>query len=280
MAFEIEHNLLKKYREENGVTEVTVPDGVTVIGERAFEDCKHLTSVHLPDGVTKIAECAFFGCKTLTNVHIPDSITKINGSAFSGCKNLSSIDIPDSVKYVGYFAFSVCDKLKTIHLPENIAYIGEYAFSYCTEVFIPVSIPETGETVEIPLIPEQIPEDVPLMKQIQMLRTKKFSVSMKTETKYLLLCRFLVLCPEMPELVAYMKEHFAEIFAFAVENNQIEAILILIGWNLLNQGNIDDFIRLAIENTQKTGNPEIQLALTEYKYKHIKFTSIEDKFKL
>ncbi len=304
MSFQIEHNILKKYIEEEGVTEVSIPDGVTEIGERAFEDCKHLTSIHIPNGVTKIAEFAFLGCKTLTNVRIPDSVTEIERFAFTGCEhlpnvylpdsitiigncaffdceNLTDIHLPDSVTEIGDYAFRRCKHLTSIHIPDNIEFIGLVAFSDCTDVFINIPVSENGEKVRISLVLEKMWMDDSLIDQINMLRTKNFSVDMrKTETKYLLLCRFLVLCPEMPELVAYMKEHFEEIFTFAIQHNFTEAILILIGWNLLNQGNIDDFIRLAIENTQKIGNPEIQLALTEYKYKHIKFTSIEDKFKL
>ena len=44
----------------------TVPDGVTVIGELAFEDCDALTQVILPSSLTSIGEDAFYGCDELT----------------------------------------------------------------------------------------------------------------------------------------------------------------------------------------------------------------------
>ena len=297
MSFQIEHNILKKYIEENGVTEIGerafrncqsltsihIPDSVTKIGICAFYYCKNLISIHLPDGVTEIGYCAFYRCKNLISIHIPDGVTEIGKSAFYDCEHLTNIRFPESMTEIGTYAFYDCEQLTSVHFPENIAYIGEHAFLDCgnlATVLINMPILEHGEKLQISLVPDRKWNDVPLMEQIQMLRTRNFSVEMKAETKYLLLCRFLVLCPELPELVAYMKEHFEEIFAFAVKNNQIKAIFIMLNWNLLNQENIDLFIRLAIENTQKTGNPEIQLLLTEYKYKHIEFTSIEDKFKL
>ncbi len=306
MAFEIENGVLKRYTEEDGVTEVVIPDGVKKIRALAFYQCENLTNIHIPDSITEIEEAAFedcqnltsidipncvteikyftfAGCEKLTSINIPDSVTKIEWNAFMSCKNLMNINIPDSVKYIEFKAFCHCNCLTNVHLPEHIAHIGKFAFSDCEKlktIFIPIPVSGNGEKVEISLVPENSSDHVHLMEQIQMLRTKNFSVEMKTEVKYLLLCRFLVLCPEMPELVAYMKEHFEEILEFAIENNFIEAILIFISWNLLNQGNIDGFIQLAIDNTQKSGNPEIQLLLIEYKYKHIEFTSIEDKFKL
>ena len=66
MGFEIENGILKKYKEEPGVTEVVIPDGVTSIGDSAFSSCKKLTSVTIPDSVTSIGYGAFWGCKSLT----------------------------------------------------------------------------------------------------------------------------------------------------------------------------------------------------------------------
>ena len=53
-----------------------------------------VTSVTIPDGVTSIPDYAFYGCSGLTSVTIPDSVTSIGFSAFSGCSSLTSITIP------------------------------------------------------------------------------------------------------------------------------------------------------------------------------------------
>ena len=54
-------------------TDLVIPDGVTVINNRAFEGCTTLRDVSIPDGVTDINNRAFCGCKSLTSVNIPDS---------------------------------------------------------------------------------------------------------------------------------------------------------------------------------------------------------------
>ena len=76
MGFEIENGVLKKYVEENGVTDVVIPDGVTEIGEMAFQSCKSLTDITIPDSVIQIGRYAFRGCTSLTSITIPDSVTK------------------------------------------------------------------------------------------------------------------------------------------------------------------------------------------------------------
>jgi len=83
MGFKIENGVLIKYTEEPGVTEVVIPDGVTSIGERAFEWGNSLTAVTIPDSVTSIGERAFDCCKSMTSVTIPDSVTSIRENAFS-----------------------------------------------------------------------------------------------------------------------------------------------------------------------------------------------------
>jgi hypothetical protein len=39
MSFRIENGVLENYTEEDGVTEVVIPDGVTSIGNIAFSCC-------------------------------------------------------------------------------------------------------------------------------------------------------------------------------------------------------------------------------------------------
>lgn len=50
--FRVEEGVLVKYRGPGG--NVTIPEGVTSIGDSAFNGCESLTSVTIPEGVTII----------------------------------------------------------------------------------------------------------------------------------------------------------------------------------------------------------------------------------
>ena len=124
---------------------VVIPDGVTTIGEAAFEYCKWLESVEIPESVTVIGDSAFFRCTSLESVEIPESVTTIGDSAFSGCMSLMSVEIPNSVVTIGDSAFSMCTSLMSVEIPNSVATIGDSAFSQCeslTSIEIPRGVTE------------------------------------------------------------------------------------------------------------------------------------------
>ncbi|WP_418519907.1 leucine-rich repeat domain-containing protein, partial [Ruminococcus champanellensis] len=63
---------------------VTLPAGVTYIGDNCFRDCGYLTEAILPKGLETIASSAFEDCVLLKQVEIPDTVTEIETAAFSG----------------------------------------------------------------------------------------------------------------------------------------------------------------------------------------------------
>ena len=50
--FQIENGCLKKYTGTDA--EAVVPDGITRIGETAFDECRNLVNVCLPEPVVKV----------------------------------------------------------------------------------------------------------------------------------------------------------------------------------------------------------------------------------
>ena len=129
------------------LTSVTIPNSVTSIGWSAFFYCKSLTSVTIPDSVTSVGAYAFLGCTSLTSVTIPNSVTSIGGCAFDECWSLTSVTIPDSVTSIGQHAFNGCRSLTSVTIPDGVTSIGAYAFSECsslTSVTIPDSVTSIG----------------------------------------------------------------------------------------------------------------------------------------
>ena len=132
----------------NAIKKIEIGNGVTSIGDKAFQSCASLSSVIIPDGVTSIGNNAFNGCYALSSVIIPDSVTNIGQAAFNGCYALSSITIPDSVRSIGDKAFQSCYSLSSITIPNSVTTIKGGAFSGCaslSSVIIPNSVTSIGD---------------------------------------------------------------------------------------------------------------------------------------
>jgi len=118
----------------SGIKKVVIEDGVTSIGDYAFNGCISLTNVTIPNSVTLIGNRAFFNCGSLTNVTIPNSVTSIGGYAFSRCSSLTNVTIPNSVTSIGNYAFFGCSSLTNVEIKGNVTSIGGYAFSSCSSL--------------------------------------------------------------------------------------------------------------------------------------------------
>ena len=73
------------------ITSVTIPESVTKIGVRAFNNCTNLESINIPESVTSIGDEAFRYCSGLTNVTIGSDVTSIGNGAFDGCDKLKTV---------------------------------------------------------------------------------------------------------------------------------------------------------------------------------------------
>lgn len=138
----------KAFASCGSLTSVSIPNSVTSIGYYAFYDCSSLTSVTIPESITSIDYSAFNGCRSLTSVAIPNSMTAINKTVFELCTSLTSVTIPNSVTSIGDGAFDRCWSLTSINIPESVTSIGNYAFWDCTSltsITIPESVTNIGE---------------------------------------------------------------------------------------------------------------------------------------
>ena len=128
----------------NNLTNVTIGNKVTSIGNCAFGNCG-LTSVTIENGVTSIGNDVFSSCDSLASVDIPDSVTSIGDSVFSYCDSLTSVTIPDSVTSIGVDTFSGCNSLASVtiggpYIPDGMF----YGFSNLTNVTIGNKVTSIG----------------------------------------------------------------------------------------------------------------------------------------
>lgn len=113
-------------------TNLTIPDGIVSISGHALSSssCSNLTNISLPDSITDIGDFAFFECTNLNNIKFPNNIKNIGECAFFGCLKFTSIKIPGSIKFIDVDAFYCCDNLLSVYLPNADFEIPLSAFGY------------------------------------------------------------------------------------------------------------------------------------------------------
>ena len=119
------------FRDCKNLTDVTIPNSVTIIDYHAFEDCSNLEKVTMPNSVVQIKAYAFTNCSKLESFPIPDSVTTIEKYAFSGCSHPASVDIPNSVTTLGEETFSGCSGLTSVTIPKSLKAYEGGVFASC-----------------------------------------------------------------------------------------------------------------------------------------------------
>ena len=128
-SFKIKDGVLIQYKGKDDT--VTIPDGVTTIGELAFYENKKIKKVIIPDSVTQIKKSAFQFCSKLQEVVLGKSISSLGTSCFLFCTSLSLIDFSNTkVKTLANKMFENCDSLKSLDLSKtSITAIKEKVFN-------------------------------------------------------------------------------------------------------------------------------------------------------
>ena len=124
---------------------VVIENGVTTIGEYAFENCTLLESVAIPDSVEKIGKYAFSDCSALKRISLPNSIAQIGDHAFRA-SGLEAVKIPEGVTLLGEGMFARCPNLQTVELPSTLQTIRENAFigSGLNKIVLPENLKYIG----------------------------------------------------------------------------------------------------------------------------------------
>ena len=99
---------------------IILPEGVTRIGEDAFEYAVNLQSVELPSTLRAIDESAFYSCVNLdiNPCVLPESLMTIGDKAFFGCKKISEVVLPHGLRKIGEWAF-FGTQLSSVSFPDG-----------------------------------------------------------------------------------------------------------------------------------------------------------------
>ncbi len=114
----------------DNITSVTLPSGLTAIGDYAFCDCDGLTACGFPEGLLTIGVGAFSET-SLKSVIIPEGVTTISERAFEYCQSLTSVTLPKGLQSIDAYAFYENVKLPSITIPAGVKSIGGAAFAFC-----------------------------------------------------------------------------------------------------------------------------------------------------
>ena len=138
-----------------GITEVSVPKGVTELPYAVFWHCEKLQKVTLPEGLKTIGHGPFSECYELVEVNMPSTVESIDQYAFynnqkrttplvipNGCKTIGnfafqynyvmpSVKFGNSVETIGSYAFAACHTIEKAELPETVTKMGDRAFQDC-----------------------------------------------------------------------------------------------------------------------------------------------------
>ena len=122
------------YVNEELITDLIIPSGISFISDEAFEHCYSITSVTIPGNVTNIGKSAFAFCRNLESVNLSYGVATIEASAFYSCNKLESITLPNSLKAIENNAFYGCSALESVVLPESLIIFGSNAFQSCPNI--------------------------------------------------------------------------------------------------------------------------------------------------
>ena len=100
-----------EYKED--ILSVYIGDGITKIGENAFENCHNLGDVRFGNDIKSIGFQAFLST-AITEAVLPEGLEGISGCAFNYCEALEKVVLPESLKTVEGWAFNECPMLGAV----------------------------------------------------------------------------------------------------------------------------------------------------------------------
>ncbi len=155
------------------MTKIVLPEGVTKIGNNAFDACSNLVTLMIGTGkenivdltkVNEVGASAFSGCEAITAVKFADYADskpelKLGTRAFASCKSLEEIKIPiKAAANLGANAFEQCVRLVKVGLHNDLAYLpnGLFQGAGASGYNIQFYVIEKGENSSFSQLPDHI----------------------------------------------------------------------------------------------------------------------------
>ena len=110
---------------------VTISEGITYIGDFAFNNCTNLVSLKLPNSLTSLGDQTFIGCTNLKTINIPPKVTSFGYSGYMFQETgFESFIIPINITKVPANTFRICKQLKHIYIYSDNVNLGNDIFEY------------------------------------------------------------------------------------------------------------------------------------------------------
>ena len=135
-----------------GITSVTIPSGMTFIGDNAFGDCTGLITLNYNATNSSLGSTNYiswyydhwlYGCTSLVSLNIGEGVQRIpdyfvcarkNDSNCGGYHLAGSVIIPNSVTSIGKCAFNECRNIGSVKIGNSVTSIGTDAFYGCSNM--------------------------------------------------------------------------------------------------------------------------------------------------
>ena len=137
------------------ITNVTIPNTVTSIGEDSFGGCSSLTNITIPSGVVSIEYNAFSGCCVVSSNFVNNSSLDAEENEYWGCLvydyevdgffvrdnivikysgDSTSVTVPYGVTEIKDWVFAGCGNIVNVSVPDSVTTIGYGVFQNCTSL--------------------------------------------------------------------------------------------------------------------------------------------------
>lgn len=88
----------------------------------------------IEEGITRIGEYAFNSLRNLEKLTLPSTLEILDVYCFGICPNLTEVKIPEGVRIIASKVFNTCSGLITFYLPSTLEYVDMKAFEGATSI--------------------------------------------------------------------------------------------------------------------------------------------------